>query len=61
MKITITEKEADKRYCGDFELDEWLSGGREGYGDQFDAQAVVILTKAVKVLMQALAEEGKNK
>lgn len=52
MIIHITQDDADKRYCGEFDLAEWLTGGKDGYGDQFNAQAVVILTKAVKMLMQ---------
>lgn len=52
MKIIITEEDAEKEYCGEFELTDWLDGGREGYGDQFNAQAVVILSKAVELLIR---------
>lgn len=52
IKIVITEAEADKRYCGEFDLNDWLDGGKDGYGDQFNAQAVVILTKAVKMFIE---------
>lgn len=51
MKIIITKDDADEKFCGVFQLSEWITGGRNGYGDQFNAQAVVILTKAIKILL----------
>jgi hypothetical protein len=52
ITIHVTEKEADKIFCGKFPFSEWLEGGKEGYGDHFNPQAVVILTKAVKLLLK---------
>jgi len=51
MKITITADDTDSRFAGEYDLNEWLDGGKEGYGDQFNLLAVVILTKAVKQLI----------
>lgn len=53
MIVKITESEC-KEYCGEYDIKEWVSF--DGFDDQFNRKAVVILSKAVKVLL-----EEKNK
>ena len=51
-EIVVTEQEAEKCFAGTFRLEDWLDGGKDGYGDQFNGQAVVVLTKAVEMLLE---------
>jgi hypothetical protein len=55
MKIILTEKDTSiKEYQNqEYEVDDYLNS-QDGYGDQFNLIAVLVLQKAVKVFRNEL-------
>ena len=55
MKITLDKSDgATKGDCREYEVEEWIAKG-DHYGDQFNALAVLILSKALTTIKETEA------